>query len=82
LKGIPVLRDNLTLAGFHPSADNYYETVVENLHLVIAPTEDNFYRWWVNGAFVEAFQFIHEMQNLFQDATGKILYLNMVGAKQ
>ena len=80
LKGIPIKRDNLSLAPFHPR-DSIYERTENGIHLVLAPLPNGFYKWWVNEAFIADIDDFHVLQNAFEDATGKLLELNLFGSR-
>ncbi|WP_155990254.1 hypothetical protein [Terrimonas ferruginea] len=81
LRGIVIIRDNLSLAKFEPGKGNFHERTVSDKHLVIAPLENETYGWWVNEEFVKEIHYMHELQNAFEENTGQLLELNMYGAK-
>jgi hypothetical protein len=80
VKGVTIIRDNLSLAEFQLN-EGLYERTINNIHLVIVARDNNLFHWWVNEIFTDSFTYIHELQNAFQDATGILLELNLVGSK-
>lgn len=81
LEGIPIIRDNLTLAQFNLTPENLYVLEYNSIIMLIEPQSTKTFSWYVDREFIKDIQYVHELQNAYEDATGQTLELNMFGAK-